>query len=544
MRIPPARRPATSAAWPRSWPAWPSERRLCRPLRAARRRPLQPCTSDTREGYSHYMSRFRAPSPGATDRAPDGYLARDFRGTWLPSKGGERDRRDRHRLRRPQRREGPPRSIASSTACPPARPPTDVSQGQSEGREELPPADGGWALEGSMDLDMVSAACPTCKVLLVDPTTTTTTTSPRPPGRRGVSTPRSSRTATAAAVRRDGPSGRLRATRARSRSPPAVTGFTAASSPRFFRTVLAVGGTSPTKASNARGWDGDVWAGAGSRLLGIRPGGWVQKDAHCQMRTVADVSAVADPETGVAIYDGYENPFGIPPGWIVGGGTSASAPLVAGMIGLAGNGATYHRNTPTPISSGRRSSTSSAAATAPAAATTCTGTKGYERYGHRHLTASPASSSAPRRESPARTGTLPLRAGLSVAHPVSFDTAGRPCEGSPDTPSSSPTVGRVRGYQGVARHLDGTRSRRHLGARLDVVCRRPLDPAPSPAPAIRRSPSLSAGTAALRVAITDASGSTLTETMRGALLPRPDRRPATGEVRSAARRAPPRKARR
>ena len=59
------------------------------------------------------------------------------------------------------------------------------------------------------------------------------------------------------------------------------------------------------------------------------------------MRTIADVSAVADPATGVAVYDTYPNPFGLPPGWVVGGGTSASAPIVAGLIGLKGNGATY-----------------------------------------------------------------------------------------------------------------------------------------------------------------------------------------------------------
>ena len=49
------------------------------------------------------------------------------------------------------------------------------------------------------------------------------------------------------------------------------------------------------------------------------------------MRTVADVSAVADPDTGLAVYD----TFGLGPdnGWIQVGGTSLSAPLIAGMIG-------------------------------------------------------------------------------------------------------------------------------------------------------------------------------------------------------------------
>ncbi len=53
------------------------------------------------------------------------------------------------------------------------------------------------------------------------------------------------------------------------------------------------------------------------------------------MRTVADLSADADPNTGVAVYDSYQLP-----GWLVAGGTSASAPFVAAGIALAGNGAT------------------------------------------------------------------------------------------------------------------------------------------------------------------------------------------------------------
>jgi subtilase family serine protease len=47
---------------------------------------------------------------------------------------------------------------------------------------------------------------------------------------------------------------------------------------------------------------------------------------------VADVSAVADPATGVAVYDTYINP-----GWLVFGGTSASAPIVGAVYALAAN---------------------------------------------------------------------------------------------------------------------------------------------------------------------------------------------------------------
>jgi subtilase family serine protease len=113
--------------------------------------------------------------------------------------------------------------------------------------------------------------------------------------------------------------------------------------------VLAVGGTSLSRANNGRGWTEAAWGhGSSSGLLGGSGSGcsayvdkpaW-QQDKYCHMRTITDVSADADPQTGVAVYDTTPNPFG-PPGWLVIGGTSASAPFIAGVIGQAGNSATF-----------------------------------------------------------------------------------------------------------------------------------------------------------------------------------------------------------
>ena len=47
------------------------------------------------------------------------------------------------------------------------------------------------------------------------------------------------------------------------------------------------------------------------------------------------MSAIADPYTGVAVYDTY----GQNSGWVVDGGTSVSTPIVAGVFALAGNAA-------------------------------------------------------------------------------------------------------------------------------------------------------------------------------------------------------------
>src|SRR5262249_10193981 len=97
--------------------------------------------------------------------------------------------------------------------------------------------------------------------------------------------------------------------------------------------VIAVGGTSLRTAANARGWTETTRAGAGSggSTTYAKPS-W-QTDAGCSNRTVADVSAVADPNTGVAVYGPVAKNRS---GWLVFGGTSVSAPLVGGIYAVNG----------------------------------------------------------------------------------------------------------------------------------------------------------------------------------------------------------------
>ena len=111
--------------------------------------------------------------------------------------------------------------------------------------------------------------------------------------------------------------------------------FGPANFPAAWQWVTAVGGTSLVRSGGK--WSETAWSGAGSGCSAyIAKPAW-QKDTHCKMRTVADVSAVADPDTGLAVYDTY----GLGPGngWNLVGGTSLAAPLISGMIGLAGNAA-------------------------------------------------------------------------------------------------------------------------------------------------------------------------------------------------------------
>jgi subtilase family serine protease len=59
-----------------------------------------------------------------------------------------------------------------------------------------------------------------------------------------------------------------------------------------------------------------------------------QSDRGCNNRAVADVAAVADPYTGVAVLDTTGSG-----GWTIFGGTSVGAPIIASVYALAGNSA-------------------------------------------------------------------------------------------------------------------------------------------------------------------------------------------------------------
>lgn len=104
--------------------------------------------------------------------------------------------------------------------------------------------------------------------------------------------------------------------------------------PAGLPTVVAVGGTSLVADDSARGWTESAWQGAGSACgQYVAKPAW-QTDPGCPMRTTSDVSAVADPHTGLAVYV-TDTKGGL--GWLVVGGTSLSAPLIAGIYGQAGN---------------------------------------------------------------------------------------------------------------------------------------------------------------------------------------------------------------
>ena len=202
------------------------------------------------------------------------------------------------------------------------------------GGTKYPRGDRGWAEEISLDLDMASAICPNCKILLVEANTNSFA---------NLATAVDEAATLGAIVISNSYGGGEYSGEVSDEAHfnhPGVA-ITVSSGdagygvefPAASQYVTAVGGTTLNRASNARGWSETVWSGAGSGCSAyISKPGW-QTDTGCSRRTVADVSAVADPNTGVAVYDTYRLHNG---GWLVFGGTSVSAPIIGGVYAVAG----------------------------------------------------------------------------------------------------------------------------------------------------------------------------------------------------------------
>ena len=208
------------------------------------------------------------------------------------------------------------------------------------GGTSYPTADSGWAGEISLDLDMVSAIAPGAHILLVEASSAnmsdlgTAVNEAVALGAKYVSNSyggsEDSTISSADASYFNHPGVAITVSSGDG-AYSAGTEYPASS-----QYVTAVGGTSLSTASNSRGWSESVWytsstegAGSGCSAYITKPS-W-QTDSGCSNRMVADVSAVADPATGVAVYQTYGGS-----GWNVYGGTSASSPIIASVYALAG----------------------------------------------------------------------------------------------------------------------------------------------------------------------------------------------------------------
>lgn len=189
----------------------------------------------------------------------------------------------------------------------------------------------GWAQEAALDLDMVSAMCPNCKIILVEANSASNA---------DLGTAVNTAAAKGAHVISNSYGGPDTAAYDGYYNHPGVA-ITASSgdsgygvqSPASSPGVIAVGGTSLFRAANSRGWTETVWSGAGSGCSTLHSKPSWQTDPLCSAgRMEADVSAIADPATGVAVY----GPGRRGSSWLVFGGTSVAAPLVGGIFGANG----------------------------------------------------------------------------------------------------------------------------------------------------------------------------------------------------------------
>lgn len=213
------------------------------------------------------------------------------------------------------------------------------------GKKKLPhKSNPGWDEEQALDVDMVSAACPNCKIMLVEANSASF---------KSLGTAVDTAVTMGATVVSNSYSGSCSGKKASEcgdkwyNHPGVVVLASAGDSgywgagvnnvPAGLPEVVAVGGTTLHKGGSGRGWTETVWGrsaggeGTGSGCTSFTKPSW-QTDTGCTGRTANDVAAVGDPNTGVAVY--YNGK------WLVFGGTSVSSPLNGGIFGLANNSAT------------------------------------------------------------------------------------------------------------------------------------------------------------------------------------------------------------
>ena len=238
-------------------------------------------------------------------------------------------------------------------------------QGLTTNLPPAPPANDDWTIETALDVDMASAACPLCNILVVQATNN---------AGDGLDIGQNVAASLGATVISNSWGGVEVPNQAAAYAQedatyfvhPGIAIFVAAGDSGYNDTIstgrptgpeypassahtIAVGATRLVRdPTSTRGWKETAWAvtplaaggpdvnkgagGSGCSLSIPKPA--YQTASPCQFKASADISAVGDPATGVAVY----NTNATNPGWISVGGTSASAPFVAAIFAATGNG--------------------------------------------------------------------------------------------------------------------------------------------------------------------------------------------------------------
>jgi MYXO-CTERM domain-containing protein len=203
---------------------------------------------------------------------------------------------------------------------------------------EQPPSGDDWTVETALDVDMASAACPQCKILVVEATSDQDD---------GLDIANDAAAAAGASVISNSWGGAYASSDSAenahfNHSGVAIfvatgdNGESTADFPSTSEYVIGVGGTNLQQASNTRGWTETAWSDGGSscnaKLYTTQPT-WqtgVVATTVCKGRAASDTAAVADPDNSPLII------FNAGQAQLV-GGTSAASPLVAGIFAVTGN---------------------------------------------------------------------------------------------------------------------------------------------------------------------------------------------------------------
>ena len=203
------------------------------------------------------------------------------------------------------------------------------------GGTRYPANNSGWSLEISLDVEIVHAACPNCKILLVEANSNSFSN-------LLIAEDYAIKHATVVSNSWGGSeySGEISADSHFNHIGHPITfssgdGGYAVEYPAASQYVTAVGGTTLNLNSNNTYKSESVWNGTGSGCSKYEPKPTWQKDSGCIRRTSVDVAADANPATGAAVYDSVR--YQGRAGWFQVGGTSLSSPLVASAYALAGN---------------------------------------------------------------------------------------------------------------------------------------------------------------------------------------------------------------
>jgi hypothetical protein len=208
---------------------------------------------------------------------------------------------------------------------------------QSGQKSPLPATNDSWLAEQSLDVDMVSANCPKCKILVVEASTNLETAA------------KTAQTFNPVAISNSWGGGEFSSEQNDQNSYFSDSGVAITASagdggygvifPSAANTVTAVGGTRLVAGSGSRGYSETVWAGSGSGCSQFIPETTWQQPIEqqlggCNNRIVSDLAYEADPNTGVAVYETIPGD-GEPVGWQVWGGTSVGSPAIAAIYALS-----------------------------------------------------------------------------------------------------------------------------------------------------------------------------------------------------------------